>query len=99
MEKNSPANEGEANSIPGSRRSPGEGNGTSLQCFWPGKSHGERSLVGYSPWVAKSQTWLSTHIGTRITGVKIWSNALFLKMGSISLVVHFIVLNLDFYVT
>ena len=21
--------------------------------FWPGKSHGQRSLVGYSPWVAK----------------------------------------------
>ena len=25
----------------------------------PGKSHGWRSLVGSSPWVAKSQTWLS----------------------------------------
>ena len=25
----------------------------------PGKSHGWRSLVGCSPWVAKSQTWLS----------------------------------------
>ena len=25
----------------------------------PGKSHGRRSLVGCSPWVAKSQTWLS----------------------------------------
>ena len=22
----------------------------------PGKSHGQRSLVGYSPWVARSQT-------------------------------------------
>ena len=27
--------------------------------FLPGESHGGRSLVGYSPWVAKSQTWLS----------------------------------------
>ena len=27
--------------------------------FWPGKSHGQRSLVGYSPWVTKSQTRLS----------------------------------------
>ena len=26
--------------------------------FWPGESHGQRSLVGYSAWVAKSQTWL-----------------------------------------
>jgi len=24
--------------------------------FLPGKSHGQRSLVGYSPWVAKSLT-------------------------------------------
>ena len=24
--------------------------------FLPGKSYGQRSLVGYSPWVAKSQT-------------------------------------------
>ena len=32
--------------------------------FLPGESHGERSLAGYSPWVAKSQTrlkQLSTH--------------------------------------
>ena len=27
--------------------------------FLPGKSHGQRSLVGYSPWVVKSQTPLS----------------------------------------
>ena len=25
----------------------------------PGKSHGRRSLVGCSPWVTKSRTWLS----------------------------------------
>ena len=24
-----------------------------------GKSHGRRNLIGYSPWVAKSRTWLS----------------------------------------
>ena len=27
--------------------------------FLPGESHGQRSLVGYSPWVAKSRTRLS----------------------------------------
>ena len=27
--------------------------------FLPGESHGQRSLVGYSPWVTKSWTWLS----------------------------------------
>ena len=27
--------------------------------FLPGESHGQRTLVGYSPWGRKSQTWLS----------------------------------------
>ena len=35
---------------PGSGRSPGEGNGYPLQYFCLGKSHGQRSLVGYGPW-------------------------------------------------
>ena len=34
----------------------------------PGKSHGQRSLVGYSPWVAKSQTQLRDYTTTmRVT--------------------------------
>ena len=37
--------------IPGSQRSPGEGNGYPLQL--PGKSHGQRSLAGHSPWGRK----------------------------------------------
>ena len=41
---------GDLNSILGSRKSPGEGNGNSLEYFLPGKFHGQRSLVGYSPW-------------------------------------------------
>ena len=32
-------------------RSPGEGNGNPV--YLPGKSHGQRSLVGYSPWDCK----------------------------------------------
>ena len=36
-------------SIPGSGRSPGEGNGN----FLPGKSHGWRSMADYSPWGCK----------------------------------------------
>jgi len=37
--------------IPGSGRSPGEGNGSSLTpVFLPGESQGQRSLEGYSPW-------------------------------------------------
>ena len=35
--------------IPGSGRSPGGGHGNPL-LFLPGESHGQRSLVGYSPW-------------------------------------------------
>ena len=46
-------NAGDLGSIPGSGRSPGEGNGTPLQYSLHGKSHGWRSLVGYSPWGRK----------------------------------------------
>ena len=41
---------GVGGSIPGSGRFPGEGNSTSLEYFLPGEFHGQRSLVGYSPW-------------------------------------------------
>ena len=42
-------------SIPGSGRSPGEGNGKRREwqptlVFSPGKSHGQRNLASYSPW-------------------------------------------------
>ena len=46
--KASAHNAGDPASIPGSGRSPGEGNGNTL-VFLPGKSHGRKSLVGYSP--------------------------------------------------
>ena len=48
MGQNPPANAGDVGSIPGSGRSPGEGNGTPV--LFPGRSHGQRSLVGHSPW-------------------------------------------------
>ena len=47
--KNPPANSGDLGSIPGLGRSPEEGKGIPLM-FLPGESHGQRSLVGYSPW-------------------------------------------------
>ena len=47
--KNLPANAGDAGLIPGSDSSTGGRNGTPLQYFLPGKFHGQRSLVGYSP--------------------------------------------------
>ena len=41
--------------IPGSGRSPGGGNGNLLHYFFPGKSHGQKSLVGHSPRGHKQQ--------------------------------------------
>ena len=37
-------------SVPGTRRSLGEGNGNSLQYSCVENPHGQRSLAGYSPW-------------------------------------------------
>ena len=65
--KNSPANTGDTRdmgSIPESGRSLGVGNGNQPYHSCLGESHGQSSLVGYSPEVAKSQTRLCTH--TRI---------------------------------
>ena len=52
--KNSSANAGDLGdlgSIPGWGRSPGEENVNPV--FLPGKCHGQKSLVGYSPWGRK----------------------------------------------
>ena len=54
--KNPPASAGdrrESGPIPGSGRSPGEGNGNPLQYSCPENFHGLRSPVGYSPWGRK----------------------------------------------
>ena len=51
--KNPPPNTGDIGDsglIPGSRRSPAEGNGSPTPVFLPGEFHGQRSLAGYSPW-------------------------------------------------
>ena len=48
--KASACNVGDLGSIPGSGRSPGEGNGNLLQYSCLENSHGWRSLAGYSPW-------------------------------------------------
>ena len=45
MEKNPSATAGDVGLIPGSGRSPGEGNGNPLQYSCPGKSHGQGSLA------------------------------------------------------
>ena len=54
--KASAYNAGDLGSIPGSGRSSGEGSSSTLEkdqstpVLLPGKSHGRRSLIGYSPW-------------------------------------------------
>ena len=49
MVKNLPTNVGDVGLIPGSGRSSGGGNGNPTPVFLSGESHGQRSLVGYSP--------------------------------------------------
>ena len=49
MVKNPPANAGDADLIPRQE----EGNSNATLVFLPGKSHGQRTLVGYSPWGPK----------------------------------------------
>ena len=60
MVKNLPANARDTGLMPGSLgRSPGGRHGKPTPVFLPGEHHRQRSLAGYSPWVAKSWTRLS----------------------------------------
>ena len=55
--KESACGAGDLGSIPGSGRSPGGGHGNPLHYSCLENSHGERSLVGYTPWdLKKSDT-------------------------------------------
>ena len=69
MVKNPPANAGDARdsgSVPRWGRFPGAGNGNPLQNFFPGKFHGQRSLVGYSPW-GRKESDKTAHTHTLLT--------------------------------
>ena len=59
VSKESACNAGDLGSIPGSGRSPREGNGKPLQYSCLEYPQGQRSLAGYSPWGHKSWTQLS----------------------------------------
>ena len=50
--ENPPANAGDVGSIPG-QEDPLEKEMQPTPVFLPGKSHGQRSLAGYSPWCCK----------------------------------------------
>ena len=61
--KESACNAGDLGSIPGLRRSPGGGHGNPFQYSCLENSHGQRCLVGCSPWGHKeldTTEWLST---------------------------------------
>ena len=61
--KHPPASAGDPGSIPGSGRSCCRRKWHPTPGFFPGKSHGQRSLVGYSPWAHKeSDTTEHTHM-------------------------------------
>ena len=75
--KESACNAGDPSSIPQSGRSPGEGDGYTL-VFFPGEFHGQRSLVGYSPWGNKESDmterqhfhfFMSNITGNQIKGI------------------------------
>ena len=51
--KNMPADTGDMGSIPELGRSPGERKWQLTPVFLPGKTYGQKSLVGYSPWGCK----------------------------------------------
>ena len=56
MVKESACNAGDLGSIPGSgstRKIPWRREWLPIPVFLPGKSHGQRSLAGYSPWSHK----------------------------------------------
>ena len=62
--KESTYNVGDPGWFPGLERSPGEGNGNPLQYSCLEKSHGQRSMAGYSLWGHKELDMteqLSTH--------------------------------------
>ena len=51
--KESTCNVADRGLIPGLGRSPGEGKGNPLQYSYLENPHGQRNLVGYSPWGCK----------------------------------------------
>ena len=68
--KNPPVNAVDLGVIPGSRRSPEEGNGNPLQYSCLGKSHGQRRLGGCSPWGHKRVGYKHRSTSTCVSSVK-----------------------------
>ena len=62
--KVSACNAGNLSSIPGLGRSPGGGHGNPLHYSCLENSHGQRSLVGYSPW-GRTESAMTEQLTTR----------------------------------
>ena len=77
--KKSACRVGDLDLIPGLGRSPGGGHGNSLQYCCLEIFHGQRSLVGCSPWHPKESDvteWLSTcSVGNSPSSLTVWSIA------------------------
>ena len=73
--KNPPANAGDTQdvgSVPGSGKIPWRRKWQTIPVFVPGKSHGQRSLAGYSLWGHRAMTehvapGVYAHIHSRVT--------------------------------
>jgi len=65
--KESSCNAGDLGSISGLGRYPGGGQGNPLQFSCLGNPHGQRSLVGYSPWVLKESD-MTEQLSTSLPG-------------------------------
>ena len=65
--KESACSAGDLGLIPGSGKIPWRRKWHTTPVFLPRKSHGQRILMGYSPWDRKSQTWLSNWNTTTTT--------------------------------
>ena len=75
--KESSCNAGDLGLIPGSGRSPGKKEQLPTPVFLPGEFHGQRSLVGYSPWghkeldITEQLSMYATSVAPRILNFKL----------------------------
>ena len=69
--KESACDVGDLDSIPGLRKSPGEGSGNPLQYACLENTQGQRSLAGYRPWGHKeSDTTVQFSLSSTMLGLK-----------------------------
>ena len=64
--KESACSAGDMVSVPGLGRSPRKENSNPFHYFLPGKSHGQKSLVGYSPWGHNKSDMAERHNNTNV---------------------------------